>query len=444
MVVDLVSVCRVASGSGPWKGYAVAAGVVVIVLATTGVWNPFPRIWNWMNTSDPIAAGAAQWQQRIGGSPQSVTIANDAVIVAYRTSVEAYGLGAAVRLWQSDADWAAVAGTDPDAVVVTGRLLTKGYQVLDPRTGAVRRQDTAATAVWTYQNAILDLHCAKGNDCELTAWDPRGSRPLWTVSTGGIGFVFNAANPDLPDTQPLTSPQVDDNVAGPELMPSLIGLPEDGKIRIVDTAGGKVVQTAAPGPDQRVAVAGGRVLTVTGTARDGTCYYGVVATDPPSGQRVWARDGLNLRTAGNGSACKQDRDPVGGSDVVLGVDPVGRRELLAAHDGRVLWHGSKADDVLAVDDGFAVIRSGGGDTLVGRSFDGNRTVWRRSVGAGATAALTPYAAIVAGTKPSRITAMSRSDGTVLADLRTDARVFAVGPHGLIVVSGRDMAYLPFR
>jgi outer membrane protein assembly factor BamB len=434
----------VASDSGPgWKGFALFAGVALIVLATTGVWNPFPKLWNWVNTTAPIAAGAAQWQQRLGGTPQSVTIAGSAVIVEYRTSVEAYGLGAAVKLWQSDADWASVAGGESDPVVVTGRLLTKGYQVLDPRTGVVRRRDTAAVAVWTYANAIVDLHCVKGGDCELTAWDPRGSRPLWTVSTGGIGFVFNASNPELPDTQPLTSPQVDDQVAGRPFMPALLGLPEDGRVRVVDTASGRVVQTVSPHADQRVAVAGGRVLTVTGTARDGTCYYGVVATDPPSGDRVWSRDGLNLRTAANGSACRQDRDPAGGYDVVLGVDPVGRDELIAAADGRILWHGAKDEDVLAVDDGYAVIRSADHSTLFGRSFSTGRTTWRRAVSAGVSAALTPYAAIVANSGPARITALSPSSGAVLADVRTDAKVFAVGPAGLIAVSGTDMAYLPF-
>ena len=151
--------------------------------------------------------------------------------------------------------------------------------------------------------------------------------------------MLDAANPDLPDTKPLSSKQVDDQVAGRPYLPSLLGLPDDGRVRIVDTAVGRVVQTVAPKPNQRVAVTGGRVLTVTGDARDGTCYYGVVATDPPDGGAVWRRDGLNLRTAGNGSACKQDRDPAGGDDVVLGVDPVGREQLLAAHDGRVLWRG---------------------------------------------------------------------------------------------------------
>ncbi len=208
-----------ASGGSPRGAYAVAAVVVVIVLSTTGVWNPFPKIWSWLNTSEPIAAGVSRWQTTTGGSPQSVTIANDAVIVEYRTSIEAYGLFAGLKLWGNDADWAAVAGEGSDAVVVTGRLLTKGYQVLDPRSGIVRRSDTEATAVWAYRNAILDLHCGKGSDCELTAWDPRGNA-RWRVSTGGIGFVLNAANPDLPDTHPLTAQNIDDDVAGPRYMPA--------------------------------------------------------------------------------------------------------------------------------------------------------------------------------------------------------------------------------
>jgi hypothetical protein len=315
--------------------------------------------------------------------------------------------------------------------------------VLEPRTGRVRRADTAATAVWTYANAIVDLRCVKGGECELSAWDPRGSRPLWTVSTGGIGFVLDAANPDLPDTRPLSSPQVDDQAAARPYLPALMGLPDDGRVRIVDTARGRVVQTVSPGPDQRIAVTGGRVLTVTGKAQDGTCYYSVVATDPPGGT-VWSRDGLNLRTADNGSACRQDRDPAGGDDIVLGVDPVGREQLLAAHDGRVLWRGDKDQDVMAVNDAYAVIRSADGGTFSGRSFNGGGTTWRRSVNEGATAALTRYAAIVANTSPRRIVAVSPSSGRVLVEARTEAKVFAAGPAGLIAVDGRDMAYLPFR
>ncbi|MFB9358536.1 PQQ-binding-like beta-propeller repeat protein [Actinoplanes nipponensis] len=431
-----------ASG-GSAKGYALVGVVVVVVLATTGVWNPFPKIWSWINQSDPIAEGVATWQTAIGGSPRSVTISGGAVVVEYRTSIEAYGITAGVRLWKSDADWAGVAGGDSDAVVVAGRLLTKGYEVLDPATGAVRRRDTQATAVWTYADAVLDLRCPRAGECELSAWEPRGSRPMWTIGTPGIGFVLDAANPDLPDTQPLGSSRIDARVAGPRPLPNLIGLPGDGRIQVVDTAQGRVVQTRTPARDQRVAVVGSRVLTVTGEARDGTCYYSVIAHDPPNGQPVWQRAGLNLRTADNGSACKQERDPAGGDEVVLGVDPVGREELIAAHDGRVLWRGAKDQDVLAVDDGYALIRTEDQRTLQARSFSRGKVAWRRAVSAGAQAALTPYAAVVAERRPARVTALSPRTGAVLTEARTDAKVFAVGPGGLILISGRDMAYLSF-
>ncbi|AGZ46482.1 PQQ-binding-like beta-propeller repeat protein [Actinoplanes friuliensis] len=431
-----------ASG-GSAKGYALVGVVVVIVLATTGVWNPFPQIWSWINQSDPIAEGVATWQTAIGGSPKSVTISGGAIVVEYRTSVEAYGITAGVKLWKSDADWAGVAGGDSDAVVVVGRLLTKGYEVLDPATGAVRRTDTEATAVWTYADAVLDLRCPKAGECELSAWEPRGSRPMWTIATPGIGFVLDASNPDLPDTQPLTSSQFDGRAAGPRSLPNLIGLPGDGKIQVVDTAQGRVVQTRTPARDQRVTVVGSRVLTVTGVARDGTCYYSVIAHDPPSGHAVWQRDGLNLRTADNGSTCKQERDPAGGYDVVLGVDPVGRQELIAAHDGRVLWHGEKGQTVLAVNDAYALVRTSDQRTLTARSFGRGKVNWRRGINPGAQAALTPYAAVVAETKPAKVVALSPRTGGVLAEARTDAKVFAVGPSGMILVSGRDMAYVPF-
>ncbi|WP_245908280.1 PQQ-like beta-propeller repeat protein [Pseudosporangium ferrugineum] len=432
-----------ASGGPSPKSVALVGVIVVIVLATTGVWNPFPGIWSWITRADPIAEGVATWQAEIGGSPQSVTITGGSVVVEYRTSIEAYGLAAGVRLWKSDADWAGVAGTDAKAVVVAGRLLTKGYEVLDPATGAVRRKDTEATAVWTYADAVLDLRCPKAGECELSAWEPNGSKPMWTVGTPGIGFVLNASNPDLPDTQPVSGNRVDTRAAGPLPLPNLIGLPGDGKVQVIDTAQGRVVQTLTPNRNQRVAVVGSRVLTVTGEARDGTCYYGVVAQDPPSGRVVWQRAGLNLRTADNGSDCKQERDPAGGSDVVLGVDPVGRQELIAAHDGRDLWHGRDGQNVLAVDNSYALIRTADKTRVSARSFSRGAVVWRRTVGAGASAALTPYAAIIAEAKPSRIIALSPRTGGVLTEARTDAKVFAAGPGGLILVSGRDMAYLPY-
>ena len=80
--------------------------------------------------------------------------------------------------------------------MVTGKLLVKGYEVLDPRPARCAGATPRRSAVWTYRNAMLDVRCAGAQDCTLTAWDPRGSAPLWTVQLPGIGFVLFADNPD--------------------------------------------------------------------------------------------------------------------------------------------------------------------------------------------------------------------------------------------------------
>jgi outer membrane protein assembly factor BamB len=423
--------------------YLVLAVIAVVILALTGVWNPFPGLWAWINQSSPLATPPAAWQQRLGGAAKTVTVTGGSVIVEYRTRIEAFGLTAGVQLWERNADWSAVAGGDEDSVVVTGQLLTKGYEVVDPGSGVVRRTDTEAVAVWTYDNAILDVRCIAARDCELSSWAPRGTAPEWTVSTPGIGFVLFADNPDLPDARPLDSGRIDSGAAGPTEMPGLIGFPADGKLHVVDTAAGRVVQIIDDDRSKRIAVAGGRVLTVSADARDGTCYFGVTAVDPSTGRQVWRQEGLNLRTAENGTGCKQNQDPAGGHDVVLGVNPIGREVLVDAHDGRVLWVGTAAQKVLAVDDRYALIRSADGRTLSTRSFGKGRTAWRRPIADGANAALTPYAVVVTEAKPYRITALNPVTGAVLAQVRSDARVLAVGRAGMIISAGRDLAYVSF-
>lgn len=432
---------RVAAGSRPCvKCYAVLAVVVLVVLALTRAWNPWPGVWEWVNRSDPIAAPVAAWQQRLGGAVQSVTITGTAVIVEYRTKTEAFGTRDGVPLWESDADWSAVAGGDRDGVVVTGELLTKGYQVRDPATGAVRRTDSEAVAVWTYANAVLDVRCLKAGDCELRAWDPRGSTPLWSVPVPGIGFVLFADNPALPSTRPLTGDQIDEHVAGPAPMPGLLGFPADGRLHLVDTAAGRVARTVTMERRQRVIPADHRVVTVTSRAADGTCYFTVTAADASGGQ-VWRADALNLRTAGDKAGCEQERDPVGGQNVLLGVTAEGREVLTDAHDGRTLWKGEADQKVLSVDDRYALIRAG--DTVLARDFATGHTAFTRSADAQAQAAITAGAAIIVDKSPRRVVAVRPSDGSLLTEVRTTARVLAAGPAGLIVGEGRAIAYLPY-
>lgn len=217
------------------RGGLLLALIVVVVLAATGVWNPFPSLWDWVDRSEPIAEPDVVWQQRIGGTPRSVTIAGDTVVVEQRTRVEARALSTGSQLWERKADWSAVAGGDRDAVVVVGKLLVKGYEVLDPTTGATRRRDDDAVAVWTYRNLLLDAHCVDATDCTLSAWDPRGSTPLWTAFMPGVRSGLLGDNPGLLGTRRLDAVRIDEEVAGPEPVPPLLGFPVDGRVHVVDT-----------------------------------------------------------------------------------------------------------------------------------------------------------------------------------------------------------------
>ncbi|MFY1674794.1 PQQ-binding-like beta-propeller repeat protein [Plantactinospora sp. WMMB334] len=430
------------SARGSFMSALAIALIAVIVLAATNVWNPFPGVWDWVNRDEPISDPDVVWQQRIGGTPQSVTIAGNAVVIRYRTRVEARSLTTGLRLWERKADWAAVAGGDRDAVVAAGKLLSKGYELLDPETGAVRRSDDSAVGVWTYRNALLDARCREPRDCTLTAWDPRGSNPIWTTFLPGVETGPLAGNPDTLGTRRLTARQVDDGASGPVEMPPLLGLSVDGRVHIVDTATGRVMQDVEPGPEDRIVVVGGRMLRIEARSADGTCYFTVTARDPTTGQEVWRRDGLNLRTA-DGAGCAQREDPQGGENVFVGVAPDARETVVDAYDGRVLWSGPKGEKLLAVDDRYALSRSADGRSVIGSELAIDRARWTRPLNSDGSAALTRYAAVLVDRRPDRIVALDPRSGRELVNVRSSAEVLAVGPAGMVIGEGRDIGYLRF-
>ncbi|WP_245718627.1 PQQ-binding-like beta-propeller repeat protein [Micromonospora rhizosphaerae] len=422
------------------RGWLLVGLITVVILAATGVWNPFPTMWDWVDRSEPISEPDLVWQQRVGGTPKSVTIAGDAVIVEQRTRVEARSLATGTQLWERKADWAAVAGSDREPVVAVGRLLVKGYELLDPTTGVVRRRDDQAVAVWTYRNALLDVRCAQPTDCTLTAWDPRGTRPLWKAFLPGVHSGLLADNPDLLGTRRLTAPRIHREVAGPEPVPPLLGFPVDGRVHVVDTATGRVLQNVQPGREERLAVIGGRLLRITATSRDGTCYFAISARDPATGQEVWRRTGVNLRTA-DYAGCVQREDPQGARNVLIGVAPDGREAVIDGYDGRLLHVGAEGEKVIAVDDRYTLVRSADKRSIVGRELSVDRVAWSRAAGGKSGGALTPYAALIAEEKPSRLIAVDPRTGRELVVLRTSANALAVGPHGMIIGEGREIGYV---
>ncbi|MGK5518427.1 PQQ-binding-like beta-propeller repeat protein [Micromonospora sp. URMC 107] len=431
-----------AGGLGGWRGGLLLALAAVVALAATGVWNPFPAVWDWVDRSEPISEPDVVWQQRVGGTPRSVTIAGDTVVVEQRTRVEARSLATGARLWERKADWAAVAGGDADPVVVVGKLLVKGYEVLDPTTGATRRRNGDAVAVWTYRNMLLDARCVDATDCTVSAWDPRGTDPLWTAFVPGVRSGLLGDNPGLLGTRRLDAVRIDEEVAGPEPVPPLLGFPIDGRVHVLDTATGRVLQDVEPGRDERLSVVGGRLLRITARSQDGTCYFAISGRDPATGQETWQRAGINLRTADN-AGCAQREDPHGARNVLIGVAPDAREAVLDGYDGRLLLVTAAGERLLAVDDRYALVRPGDRRAVVGRELGGGRVRWTRPTGAKAGAALTPYAAVIADEKPSRLVALDPRTGRELASLRTSANALAVGPRGMIIGEGREIGYVRF-
>lgn len=424
------------------RGWLLLALVTVVVLATAGVWNPWPGVWDWVDRSEPISEPDVVWQQRIGGTPKSVTIAGGAVVVEQRTRVEARSLATGVQLWERKADWSAVAGGDRDPVVAVGKLLVKGYELLDPTTGVTRRRDDDAVAVWTYRNLLLDARCTEATDCTLSAWDPRGTAPLWTAFLPGVSTGLFADNPDLLGTRRLSTTRVDDGVAGPEAVPPLLGFPVDGRVHVVDTATGRVLQDVEPGRDERLAVVGGRMLRIRAVSQDGACAFTLTAHDPTTGREVWRRTGVNLRTA-DSAGCAQREDPQGARNVLIGVAPNGREAVIDGYDGRLLQVNGEGEKLIAVDDRYALVRTADKRSIVARELGGNRTRWTRAAGGRSGGTLTPYAAVLAEEKPNRLIALDPRTGKELLVLRTSANALAIGPAGMVIGEGREIGYVRF-
>jgi hypothetical protein len=129
--------------------------------------------------------------------------------------------------------------------------------------------------------------------------------------------------------------------------------------------------------------------------------------------------------------------------VVVGVAADTRELVIDAYDGRTLFAGAPGEHLLGVDDRYAVARTA--DAAAIRSAElGGRGHWQRPVSSAGKVALTAPAVVVVDAKPDKIIALNPGTGAELVNVRSDADVLAVGPSGLVIVSGRDLAYLPFQ
>jgi outer membrane protein assembly factor BamB len=422
-------------------GWLVAAVAAMTLLATTGIWNPFPAIGDWLTTSRPLSDPALTWQERLGGAPKSVTIVDRVVVVEQRESVEARSRATGKRLWEAKSDWATVAGPAQHPVVVSGILLKKGYEVRDPVTGLVLRRDDKASAVWSFANALLEVWCGTPKDCDLTAREPETGDEIWRTALPGIGFVLFADNPKLAMGAAI-EPEGIEVGARPPAMPSLLGFPIDGRVYAVDTAEGRTFPAINPGRNTSVTVLAGRVIFSIATPREGICQVTLSGRDALTGVEAWHRDGYQLKTI-SGAGCDQRKEPVAGGNAVVAVRPDGREALLDAADGREVLTCAAGEKILATDGVHAVVRSADGLTVSSFLLGKPKALWTRKADPKASAGVTRNAVIISQHSPDRILVLDPDTGKVRNDIRSGAAVVAADAKGLLLGDRRELGYLPF-
>jgi hypothetical protein len=127
----------------------------------------------------------------------------------------------------------------------------------------------------------------------------------------------------------------------------------------------------------------------------------------------------------------------------VGTTPDLRETVVGAYDGRRLFVGGPGEEVLSADDQYAIVRSADGKTVHGHELAVAGPRWSRSVDPESAATLTPYAVVVVEEAPDRIVALDPRTGRELANLRSSAKVLAVGPTGMVIGEGREIAYVRF-
>jgi hypothetical protein len=330
-----------------------------------------------------------------------------------------------------------VAGTGTEAVVVTGRLLSHGYEMRDAGTGAVIGRDEEAVAVWGYRDALLDVRCFAPQECELRAYQPGSPEPRWRTDLPGISVDLLAAAPNLAGTRRVVPRRVDATVSGPEPMPALIGLPVDQHVVVVETAGGQVLRELTQQRDEQLSVVDGRVISSVITARDGVCVVEVTGRDAYTDQVVWGPHPYHLRTV-SGAGCQQQDRPIGAGSALLAVAPDGLDVVLDAYGGLLLWTAGEGERIVGLHGGLALVRAADAAAISVVDLNAATVLWQRAVDPEAAAALTSCGVVLLDPNPDRVLLLGSTGGDELLAARTAGRVLACAPGGLVLGEGRSI------
>lgn len=405
--------------------------------------NPFPPMWEWINRDRPIAA-EVDWQERLGGRLSAAAVPGDTIIADAGRKAVAFDRTTGEEILEWTADWVTVAGTNGNAVVITGETLSRGYDVRDPATGTSIHTDPDARAVWGFRQARIDLRCDGARSCELRAYRPDAPTPAWTTDLPGAGSGLFGADPALTTASVRVPTRMHERVGAPEELPLLLGVPIDRRrVAVVHSATGELLDIHDAGRDELIMVVGDRVLRSTAARRDGVCQLAVTGHDAFTGNVVWGPHPYNLRTI-TGGGCEQEYAAVAAGAALIAVDPEGKEFIIDAGDGRVLWQGEPGERVQGLTEDMAVVK--GADPAIRYAIQlgpDPASRWEQRVDANADVMIVDCGVVVADREPSRFRVWDPGDGSERISVRTTGRLLACAPDGLVLASGRNLGFAPF-
>jgi len=399
-------------------------------------WNPLPRLQGWLDRAHALAEPAPAWTVTAGDEPSGAVVAGTAVVISSGRTVSGYTLSGGTQQWTRETGWSAVAGSGAGAVVVAAKA-KRGYDALDPATGAVRWSDPTATGAWTFTDLVIGVACPQPGACTLTARAPDGGAVRWQASLTGDVHGVSGVNHALAGLRPLGRA-----VGVPAPVPPLLGFPVDDRVQVVDSRNGSRLTAYRSTSLTWATVAGSRVVITGRDKKKGPCRPRTDGRDPAGDRSVWHLDGYDLHT-GTPLGCDQRDGPAGAGGLIDATSPDGHEVLLDPATGEEAYRAGTGEKIIDSDGRLVLVRTAGKDAVKAVDVASGAVRWQRAAPKGAGVLLGPAVVVFTDPGSGKLTVVSPTN-QVLVDVTSRASVLGYAETGLLIASGSEVGLLTYR
>jgi hypothetical protein len=412
-------------------------GLLALVVAYSIVtgWNPLPRLQGWLDRTRTLAEPAPAWTVTASDEPSGAVAVGTAVVISAGTNVSGYTLASGTQQWTREVAWSAVAGSGAGAVVVAGKS-KRGYDALDPATGAVRWSDPTTTGAWTFTDLVVGVACPQPAACVLTARAPGDGAVRWQAPLPGDVHGVSGANHGLAGIRPLGKA-----AGAPEPVPPLLGFPVDDRVQVLDSRTGTRLSAYRSTALAWATVAGTRVVVTGGNNKKGPCRPRADGRDPAGDRSIWHLDGYDLHT-GTALGCDQRNEPAGAGGLIDATSPDGHEVLLDPATGEEAFRAGTGEKIVDSDGRLVLVRTADKDAVKAVDLASGAVRWHRPAPKGVGVVLGPGVVVFTDPGSGKLTAVSLTNH-VLADVTSRATVLGYADTGLLVTIGTEVGLVSY-